>query len=193
MGINIIIGSANETVIKKLKAFFKENGYNVVGSAMDGYELLRQVHMYHPDVCVCDFSMKGLNGHEVSQVLISDRKTAVIAIGSPSENQHYSDIKSDPYFSLVSKPLNRYVLLTSIQILYKSVRVIKKMEKEIKALKKEMKDRDKIVNAKFILMQHKGMSEEEAHKHLLNQSMKEGISKSDAAQLIINFYGEDDF
>lgn len=191
MGICIVIGSEKESVRTKLKTFFKEKGYKVIGTASDGYELLRQVNSYHPDLCICDFTLKGLNGYEVSRVLVSDRKTGVVALVSTADSQYFSDLLMDPYFSMIKKPINSTILLTQMHMQYKSIQTIKKLEKEIKHLKKDLKDSRLINQAKFILMEKKGLTEEEAHKTILKKSMDEGLSKVDVAKYYLQVYDDD--
>lgn len=184
----LLVGSGDEATMKKLKIFFKENGYEVLGGSTDGYELLRQVRRFYPDLCIFDFSLKGLNGHELSRVLVSDRLTPVIVLLGASEVHHFSTIKNDPFFTYVKKPLNRQVILTTVELVNKYCGSIKKLEKEIKHLKKDMQTKAIIDRAKKLLMSEASMNEEVAHKTILTRSMNEGSSKVDVAKSIIEMY-----
>lgn len=185
MGISVVIGSEKDSVRHKLKSYLSENRFDVVATASDGYELLRHVNSYHPSLCVCDFTLKGLNGYEVARVLVSDRKTGVLALVSTSDQQYFSDLKMDPYFAMLKKPINGTLLLTQLQMHYKSIVTIKKMEKEIKHLKKEIKETRLINQAKYLLMENKGITEDAAHKEILKKSMDEGYSKVETARYFI--------
>ncbi|GKX27949.1 Fis family transcriptional regulator [Vallitalea longa] len=188
MGARIIVGSSNKKILKQLSHFLNENGYNVVGETTDGYDILRRVHTVYPDICILDFNMKGLNGHDVSEVLVADNVCPIITIISSSDLHYFTNLKSEPIFSSLVKPINKDLLINTIDILVKTSKSITKLTKEVSTLKKKQEDKQLINEAKELLMKYTGSTEEESHRKIQKLSMNRGISKRVVAYEIINKY-----
>lgn len=186
MGARIIVGSSNKKILKQLSHFLNENGYNVVGETTDGYDILRRIHTVYPDICIMDFNMKGLNGHDVSEVLVADNVCPIVTIIGSSELHYFTNLRNEPIFSLLVKPINKDSLINSIDLLVKTSRSITKLKKEVSTLKQKQEDKQLINKAKEILMEHTGLTEEEAHRKIQKLSMNKGISKKVVAYEIIN-------
>lgn len=190
MGARIIVGSAKQNILKQLSHFLMESGYNVIGETTDGYDFLRKVHSMYPDLCILDFNMKGLNGHEISEVLISDNLCPVITMVTSSEEHYFMNLSQEANFTLLIKPLNRTVLLSTIDIMIKTSKSIKNLQKEVKHLKKRQESKTILDQAKEQLMKRFYLTEDKAHKRILKESMNRGISKEMVANEMIEKYRE---
>ncbi|GMQ63502.1 ANTAR domain-containing response regulator [Vallitalea maricola] len=188
MGTRIIVGSSNKKILKQLSHFLNENGYNVVGETTDGYDILRRIHTVYPDLCIMDFNMKGLNGHDVGEVLVADNVCPIITIIGSSELHYFTNLKHEPIFSLLVKPINKDLLINTIDLLVKTSRSITRLRKEVSTLKKKQEDKQIINQAKQLLIEYNGLTEEEAHRKIQKLSMNKGISKKIVAIEIINKY-----
>jgi response regulator NasT len=188
MGARIIVGSSKEKNLKQLSYFLKENGYNIIGETTNGYDLLRRVHALYPDICILDYNMVGLNGHEISEVLIADRICPIIAIITSANVHYFTNLNQEPMFTSLIKPINRTLLLNNIDIMIKTSKSISKLEKEVSTLQKKQDEKQLILKAKELLMKNMDMTEEEAHRKIQKYSMNKGISKVIVANQIINKY-----
>lgn len=188
MGARIVVGSSKQNIVKQLSHFLKEKGYNVIGETTDGYDFLRKVHDMYPDLCILDFNMKGLNGHEVSEVIISDNLCPVITMVTSAEQHYFLNLSQEAGFTLLVKPLNRMVLLSTIDIMVKTSRNIQHLQKEVKHLKKKQDSKTILDHAKQLLMKQLHLTESEAHKRILRESMNRGFSKEMIAKEIIQKY-----
>lgn len=190
MSRRVLLGSGKETILKQLSQFLFENGFTVVGQASDGYDYLRQVHTFYPDLCIVDFNMRGMNGHEVAEVLVSDRLAPVIVLMNPSETHHFVNLRQDAYFAEMVKPINRHVLVQTMDLLVKSALNIQKLEAELQQLKRKIDDKTIIDKAKRLLMKNLNITEEQAHRKIQKESMDRGVSKIKVANTIIFTYTE---
>jgi response regulator NasT len=188
MSIRVIIASSNEKNARQLGLFLTENGYNVIGETLDGYDLLRRVHTVYPDIVIVDYKLRGMSGHEVSEVLISERICPVIAMISSTELQYFINLSQEPTFAPLVKPCNKNTLLNTMALLVKTSKSISKLESKVSKLTSEQ-DTKKIINkAKKLLIEHMYLTEEEAHRRIQKQSMDKGISKVKIAEAIILMY-----
>lgn len=188
MSARIVVGSSKQNILKQLAHFLRENGYNVIGETTDGFHFLRKVHAMYPDLCILDYEMKGLNGHEISEVLISDNICPVITMVKSVEQHYFVNLSNEPSFSLLVKPLNRQILLSTIELMVKTSKQIKHLQKEVTDLKQMQDSSELIEEAKLRLMERFHLTEDEAHKKLLKESMNRGYSKEMVARKIIAKY-----
>ena len=89
---------------------------------------------------------------------------------------------------IIRKPSSRQTILQAVSLLISAREKIRVIEK--KAGKAENKlEEIRIVNkAKWFLIDNEGMSESEAHKYIGKLAMDSGITKKQAAQIVIDRY-----
>ena len=184
----ILVAMGSEPANIKIKNFLSENGYFVVDTAMDGHECLRKLNYIRPDLLVLDYNLGALNGLDVSKVAIEDKICDVVLIINETQKGRISSFSDTPGFIAVEKPLNKALLLNSIEIMAKSRKRIGQLEKEIEELKSAMDTRREVERAKGLLMKHMNISEPEAFKRIQKQSMDKGIPMKEIAKAIILAY-----
>lgn len=189
MGFRVVIGSHNEKVSKQLAQFLLENGMTVVGETTDGFDFLRKVHTVYPDVAIVDYKLRGMNGHEVSEILVSEKLCPVIALIGESEVEYFVNLSQDPIFISIIKPCSKQTLINTISLMVKTSKSIIKLENEVDDLKKAQNNKEVIDQAKKLLMENMHLTEEEAHRRIQKQSMDKGLSKTRIAEAIILMYG----
>lgn len=190
MSIRVIIGSTNEKMVKQLGQFLMENDLNIVGESNSGHDFLRKVHTIYPDVAIVDYRLKGMNGHELSEILIGEKICPVIALISSAEIGHFINLSQEPTFVPLVKPCSRGTLINTINLLVKTSKSIGALEKELKSMKTDKDTKKVISHAKRLLMDHLNLTEEEAHRRIQKQSMDKGISKVTIAEAVILMFEE---
>ncbi len=189
MSNRVVIGSLSEKMMKQLAHFLNENGFIVVGQTTSGHEMLRKVHTVYPDLAILDYKMKGMNGHELSEILISEKICPVVALISNMEVVNFINLSQEPTFVPLVKPLSKDVLINTINLLLKTSKSIGALEKEIHSIKADKDVEDLMTKAKRLLIENMSLTESEAHRRIQKQSMDKGISKVKIAEAIILMYG----
>jgi response regulator NasT len=188
MSTRVIIGSSNEKIIKQLSLFLIENGLSVIGEATSGHDLLRKVHTVYPDLAIVDYKLKGMNGHELSEIIIGERLCPVIALISHGEIEHFINLSQEPTFVPLIKPCSKQMLMGTVDLLVKTSKSIELLEKQLDHLKTKTNTDAVIEKAKQLLIENMNLTEEEAHRRIQKQSMDKGISKIKIAEAIILMY-----
>lgn len=186
--VRILLAMGNDASSSKLKGILIESGYTVVDLAKDGNECLRKSRALHPDLVIADYSLPILNGYDIAKVLLDERITDVIVLVTEVQKNLMEGLKSELGYVSLTKPLNKYGLLNTIDLMYKSKRRIKELEDEINELKSSLDTRKEVEKAKGLLMQHLNLSEPEAFKRIQKQSMDRGIPMKEIAKAIILAY-----
>lgn len=189
MSTRVVIGSTSEKMMKQLSQFLMENGLNIVGETMSGHDFLRRVHTVYPDVAIVDERMKGMTGHELSEILISEKVCPVVALISSAQMSNFINLSQEPTFVPLVKPCSRDTLINTINLLVKTSKSINALEKELKTIKSDQGTKGQINKAKRLLIDNMNLTEEEAHRRIQKQSMDKGIAKVKIAEAIILMYG----
>lgn len=88
----------------------------------------------------------------------------------------------------IARPISAAAIMRGIRFLNGVQRKFKNVEKKALTLEEKM-DEIRVVNkAKWLLIQNKMISEDEAHRLIGKQAMNSGISRRAAAEMIINKY-----
>lgn len=184
----IVVAMGNDASNAKVKAFLTENGYIVADQAADGHECLRKLNALRPDLLIIDYGLASMNGYDVARVAVEDKLCDVILVANTAQLGFVGGIKADYGFVCLEKPLNKQLLLNSIELMSKSNRRIRQLEKEIEELRNTIDTRKEVEKAKGLLMRHLNLSEAEAFKRIQKQSMDRGIPMKEIAKAIILAY-----
>ena len=90
----------------------------------------------------------------------------------------------------LSKPITRQTLFTSLRLLSAVARKLSTWEAKNRTLEEKMGDIRIVNRAKWLLISHLGMTEEEAHYYIEKQAMDLRISRREAAELMIRTYDQ---
>lgn len=184
----IIIGSTNEKLYKQLNIILTSSGHNIITQGLDSYDLLRKIRSYHPDLCIIDNDLKGMNTYTLSESIIEESLSAVIVLCKSYEVSKYSKLKDNIYFSAEIKSSNYSNLQLIIPIMVKSCNYVRNIEQKLRKLETEIKNQKIINQAKRLLIKYEAFSEEEAHKYILKKSMEKRLSKEKFADEIVIKY-----
>ncbi len=90
MTISVFLADDHAVVRDGLKTLLEiEERINVVGTASDGRDALRQVNKIHPDVVIMDISMPQLNGIDATrQIIEASPDTRVIMLSMHATKEH---------------------------------------------------------------------------------------------------------
>jgi DNA-binding NarL/FixJ family response regulator len=92
MPIRVVLADDHALVRQGLKALLEREGFQVVGEASDGQELIRLVPSVHPDVAIVDISMPILNGIDAARELQkSSQRTKTILLTRHDEDQYVTE------------------------------------------------------------------------------------------------------
>ena len=115
----VLIVDDNPQNVELLLAFLESLPVKLV-TAMDGIDALEKVRAHHPDLILLDIMMPRMSGFKVCQKLKSDPATRdiqilmVTALNELGDIEKASECGTDDF---VSKPVNKFELLTRVKSL----------------------------------------------------------------------------
>ncbi len=92
MRTRVLLADDHSLIRQGLKSLLEGQGFQVVGEASDGHEVLRAVEETHPDIAILDIRMPVLNGVDATRELKkSSPKTKIIILTQHDENQYVTE------------------------------------------------------------------------------------------------------
>src|SRR6266571_580485 len=92
MPTRVLLADDHGLIRQGLKALLEGQGFQVVGEASDGQEMLRTAEKTRPDVAILDIRMPVLNGVDAARELKkSSPNTKIIILTQHDENQYVTE------------------------------------------------------------------------------------------------------
>jgi CheY-like chemotaxis protein len=117
----VLIVDDNAQNVELLSAFLESLPVKLV-TASDGIEALEKIAQHHPDLVLLDIMMPRMSGFQVCRKIKGDPKTRdiqvlmVTALNELGDIEQASECGTDDF---VSKPVNKFELLTRVKSLLK--------------------------------------------------------------------------
>ncbi|MEK7432911.1 MAG: response regulator [Cyanobacteriota bacterium] len=188
--ISILIADDESLIRMDIKEILIDNGYNVIGEAKNGKEVLSICKEKTPDLLILDIKMPELNGLETLEELNSSSKYPkfpVIMLTAFPKPDLIEKAVSLGVFSYLIKPVKEGELLANIGIAIARNSEMKIIQEEVGHLKETIEVRKIIEKAKGILMEKYSFSEQDAFKKIQKHSMDKRTSMKEIADNIILF------
>lgn len=105
--------------------------------------------------------------------------------------EHYADLSArlSPYgILLLQKPTSPQLILQSLQLLCGTRERLRKMEQKTASIEEKMMEIRTVNRAKWLLIDHEGMTEAEAHRFIEKQAMDRCVTRRAIVDQIIARY-----
>lgn len=184
----LIIADDEPIIRKDLRKILEEHGFLVVGEASDGFDAIEICRNNKPDLVLMDVNMPFLDGINAAGLIMNENlASSVVLISEKSDTETINRAKEAGVMGYLVKPIDKAMLLTSIEIAIANGEKIKKIKHEYDEMKENLDNRKIIERAKGIMMKKYGMDENEAYNHIRKLSMdKRCTMKQIASTILLN-------
>ena len=168
-----------------LEQALSDQGYTVVARITDGRDLQERVEQARPDVIIIDLEspdrdtlehVAGLNRHNPRPVLMfaeeSDAQTITAALQAGVS-------------AYVVDGFSKQRLRPIMEVAIARFREYQALRQELQQVRSELADRKDVERAKGILMKRKGISEDQAYRHLRKLAMDRNMKIGEVARNLI--------
>ncbi|MFQ5586336.1 MAG: ANTAR domain-containing response regulator [Thermodesulfobacteriota bacterium] len=184
--LKVLIAEDNPTSRRCLKNQLEALGYNVLGVAKTGPEVVEMAAKLKPSFIVMDIAMPGMDGITAAKkITAKDTLPIIIVTGHSSEELAEGAIEAGVFAYLV-KPITKKELLPAIKLAFARYSEFRDLKDEMQGLNEALETRKLVERAKGILMKRCAVSENEAFKLLQSYSQKENKKLKDIAEMIIS-------
>jgi len=164
-------------------------GHQVVGPACDGEEAVRLAEREKPDLAILDVEMPRMSGLEAIDRITRARPIPVIVLTGHDCPEFVDRAAQLPVFNYLSKPAGADRLVPAIRLASARFLEWSALHGQVGELSRKMDERKLVERAKGILMELRGLGEDEAFRLLQRESQHRGKSMAAVARVVIATQG----
>lgn len=183
----LFLADDDESVRRTLRTFFAAHSeYRVVGEACDGADTVEQCRALGPDVALLDIQMPVLDGIGAARLLLGDGLVkCVVMLTAFSDRMYIQDALDAGAFGYLTKPFVPDQILPTLELCINQSRTHHQLQKEHRNLSRRLDERTSVDRAKLLLIELKGMAEDEAYQYIRELSRRKGISMAKIADYLL--------
>ena len=188
---NVLIISSNRTAADTLGSFVRENfrcNVRVAETATQAKGILSGNLAW--ELVMINLPLTDEKGLSLAEYITDETASACIIFVKNEIYEKISDIADKYSIIAVSKPFSKQMLYQIVKAVDTAIRRSWSLYEETVRLERKIEEIRLIDKAKFSLMQHRGMTEDEAHAYLEQYAMKNRKKKTIAASEIIDKINE---
>ncbi|MGH7483230.1 MAG: ANTAR domain-containing response regulator [Longimicrobiales bacterium] len=160
-------------------------GHEVVATATNGHEAVALAAETMPDLAILDIRMPILSGPDAAHQITSARPIPIIILSAYSDQRTVDQASRAPVFHYLVKPVDPDDLGPAIAVARARFAEWNRARSERDQLQHRLEDRKIIERAKGLLMQNRGLSEQEAYRFLQRTSQDRNTAMIDLARKIV--------
>lgn len=182
----VIVADDEPITRMDLCEILKENGYQIVGEATDGFDAVEACRKYKPDLVLMDVKMPFLSGMKAAKLIMNENVAlSVVLLSAYSGSEFFEQAKEAGVMGYLVKPVEVRTLLSTIEIAIAKAEEIKKIKQDYEKIKETLDGRKTIDIAKGLLINNHGMNEDEAYSHIRKLSMDKRCTMKQIAEIIL--------
>jgi len=182
-----IVVAEDEAIIRMdLVELLAEEGYDVVADVGRGDLAVEAVRTHRPDAAIFDVKMPGLDGVEAVRVLAPERICPVIMLTAFSQREVIEQARDAGALAYLVKPFQRTDLVPAIELAIGRFEEVLAIAGERDELAGRLELRKLVDRAKGILMDRRGMTEQDAYGFLQRRAMEGRTTMADVSRAVID-------
>jgi response regulator NasT len=183
--LRILIADDESIIRLDLKNILLGMGHNVVAEASDGRTAVELARTNKLDLAVLDIKMPEMDGLDAAKIITDEKVCPVLLLTAYSQRDLIDRAKEAGVFGYLVKPFKETDLLPAIEIAISRYREMEALSKEVGSLQEKMETRKIVDRAKGILMDKRGMKEQDAFRWIQAQAMNARKSMKEVAEAVI--------
>ncbi|MCM1179683.1 MAG: ANTAR domain-containing protein [Clostridium sp.] len=179
--ISVIVVFPKLEEAKSIKNLLVRNGIDVIAACSTGAQVVNLIDDLDYGIVVSGYRMVDMMYSELLEYL-PDTFDMLLVV-----SKRYQAECSDKNLIYLSMPIKAADLIHTVNQMYDELYDQMRRKKSKPAVRTEQ-EQQIIINAKQILMDEKGITEEEAHKYLQKKSMDNGTNLVETAQMVLDMF-----
>lgn len=168
----------------------QENGFDVVGEAEDGEEVVELALQLEPDVIIMDVKMPKLDGISAAEKIMSEAPCAIVMLTAFADKELINRASEAGTMAYLVKPFEAKDLLPTVEVAISRHTEMLSLEDSIADLQDRLATRKTVDRAKGLLMDKMDLSEPDAFRWIQKASMDRRLSMREVADAVIEQLGD---
>ena len=176
---------SREQLVQTLRA----SGYEIAGEGASGRSAVTLAQTAAPDALLMAVGLRDMDGIDVARDLMESKPLPIVLLTSHYDKPTVERAKRAHVMAYLVKPLRSEELAPAIELAITRFHDYASLREENAALKENLQSRKWIERAKGLLMEQRGLSEEEAYSLMKRTSMNMRKPMAAVAQGILTANG----
>ena len=183
----VLVAGGNEKLCELLSEILPKSEYAFLPPVKTAGEVRRLTMDRSVDLVILNAPLKDEFGIQLAQDLAENNIGVLLLTGSDVFEQVSYRVEQSGVITL-AKPTTKQSLYIALRALTALRSKLLQMEQKTKALQQKVADIHTVNHAKWLLIQHDNMTENEAHRFIEKQAMDMRLSRREVAESIIRTY-----
>jgi two-component system, response regulator PdtaR len=184
--VHKVVVAEDEALIRlDLVEMLSEEGYIVVGEAVDGEQAVEQAETLRPDLVIMDVKMPKMDGIDAASIIAERRIAPVVILTAFSQRDLVERARDAGAMAYLVKPFDRKDLMPAVELAVSRFRELVALENEVAGLTDRLETRKTVERAKGLLMARHGLTEPEAFRWIQRSAMDRRTTMKAVAQAVL--------
>ncbi|MEE0741080.1 MAG: response regulator [Emergencia sp.] len=185
--MKVVLADDEPIIVMNLKEILEDSGYQIVGTASNGFAAIDLCKEQKPDILIIDIRMPGLDGLRTAKFIHEAGYVETIVIESAFDDEEFVQ-KASQYgvSAFMVKPIDSKTLVSTLKVATARSKELSSLRSEVIEVNKNMETRKKIERAKGLIMEKLKLSEQEAYDYVRGISKENSISMEFVAEIILS-------
>lgn len=180
-----VLAGEDKKVLSVIKHTLTANGYIFTGYSQELFNVLRLIRRHTPDLVIIDPGNSFIEIKQVISVIDEEILSACILVLSKRNDEIVDYLMKTRIISYITKPVFDENLLQITDISVMNLKRVLEYEKKVKQLNENLESRKVVEKAKWILVEQKGLKEEEAYEMIRKKSRDNRVPMKSIAEALI--------
>ncbi|HEY4937617.1 MAG: two-component system, response regulator PdtaR [Actinomycetota bacterium] len=186
MTARIVIAEDEAIIRMDLREMLEEEGYEVVGEAADGDEVMRLAEQLRPDLVILDIVMPETDGLTAAEHIVEQELAAVLILTAFSHRDKVARATRAGVMAYLVKPFDKADLVPAIEVAVQRWNEARVLANESKNLTERLETRKLVERAKGVLRDRHGLSEEDSFRLIQRISMERGMPMRKVSERLLD-------
>ena len=182
----VLIAEDEALIRLDLVELLTDEGFEVVGQAINGEEAVKLARELEPDLIIMDVKMPGMDGITAAEIIGEERIAPILMLTAFSERELVERARDAGVMGYLVKPFGANEVVPAIEVAIGRFAELRAIEEELANLEDRFESRKIIDQAKGMLQEGLGLTEPEAFRWIQKTSMDRRLSMREVADAVIN-------
>ena len=181
----VLIAEDEALIRLDLSEMLAEEGFEVVGQAVDGEQAVAMANELRPDLVILDVKMPKKDGIDAAGEIVAEQLAPVVILTAFSQRELIERARDAGAMAYLVKPFSKADLLPAIELAVARYAETAALWDEVADISQRLEARKIIDRAKGLLMTHQKMTEPEAFRWIQRTAMDRRTSMQAVAGAVL--------
>jgi AmiR/NasT family two-component response regulator len=181
----VLIAEDEALIRLDLAEMLTEEGFEVVGQAVDGEQAVALATELRPDLVILDVKMPKKDGIDAAGEIVAEQIAPVVILTAFSQRELIERARDAGAMAYLVKPFSKADLLPAIELAVARYAETAALRDEVADISQRLEARKIIDRAKGLLMTHQKMTEPEAFRWIQRTAMDRRTSMQAVAGAVL--------